>query len=485
LLASLNSHVQSSCKKELKNLGVVLLMTCLKTFCEIFDTWWTEARLDDLKQEFLMQKIDEGEFEVIQPRLLEKSKEKSFYLNDDVSRKITNDEIIETMLNYSNKAGFTLNIISKLDRINEMRQMVNDSESLHDEFVRRIEREVAKFAQTALKKQEKPEDLKEEKNRKLVEDIRNGLLADGDDLMLLVFQSTFDKLTADPPKATEESPLALYDILNQASDFILLPIEHSIHQIINELLQSKIAIAESFVMNIYFHEFHVEQNLQDMRKIFFVESAELINFFCFKLFPSIESGESTWANPYLLTVALNDALSSTRQPNSAMFSVSVKKKLNYHSVLEAMNEITLNFKVNQNLCEVFPAAVMEKYNEGELVDSMELPEVSVFLSPSLPVPSEDQVRPANPQHPPLPELLQASLALRQTPADGSRDQTTRADSIRDAAHNQLAPQFLDGDAEEFESPARLESRQVSEHLPADCMSRVFRRSFPREVAPWT
>ena len=365
LIASLNDHVQSSCKKEQKNLAVFLLMTCLQTYLEIFDVWWTEARLDDLKQEFLMEKLQDEGFEVIQPRLLEKSKEKSFYLNDEVSKKITSDKIIETMVKYSCKASFTLDIISKLDRIHEMRQIVNDSGSLYDEFTSRINGEIKKFSQQKLEGQEKkPEVKKTEKNKKLVDDIRNGMLADGDDLMLLVFQSTFDKLTRSTLPA-EDSQFALYNILNSSSEFLLLPLERSILRILNELLLKKISIAERFVMNIYFHEFQVEQQLQDMRKIFFVESAELINFFCFKLFPSIETGESTWANPYLLTVALNDALSSARQHSLTMFSVSVEKKVNYRSVLEAINEITLNFNVNQNLANIFPAKLMQKYNEGE------------------------------------------------------------------------------------------------------------------------
>jgi gamma-tubulin complex component 5 len=370
LLASLSQHVQSSCNKEKKNLAIVLLMTCIRTYLEIFEIWWTEARLDDLKHEFLMEKIEDGDFEVIRPRLLVKSKEKSFYLNDDVSKTLTSDKVIDTMLSYSIKASFTLDIISKLDRVHEMRQIVNESASLHDEFVKKINDEIMKFAQHKEVKTETDAGQAEqnEKNKKLVDDLRNGMLANGDDLMLLAFQSTFDKLTAADTSTILESEslqLAVYDVLNRASYFILLPLEHSILRVLNELLQNKIAIAERFVMNIYFHEFQVEQHLQDIRKVFFVESNELINFFCLKLFPIIETGDSSWANPYLLTVALNDALCTTRQHSSTMFSVKVKRKFSYHSVFDAINEITINVNVNQNLMNIFPPKLIEKYNDGE------------------------------------------------------------------------------------------------------------------------
>lgn len=368
LLASLNGHVQTSCKKEKKNLAIMLLITCLKTYFEIFEIWWTEARLDDLKNEFLMEKNAANEFE---QRMLVKSREKSFFLNDAISKKITEDSIVELMMSYSRKASFTLDIISKLDRVHEMRQIVNDSITLYDEFLNRIYEEIKKFAQPNKtiepEKRESNTEISKKnlKNRNLVEDIKNGMLANGDELLYMAFQSTFDRLTeAGSTKQEELSQLNLYVVLNNASDFLLLPLERSIHKIIYELLNKKISIAEHFVMKIYFNEFFVGQNLQEMRKVFFLESNELTNFFYQKLFPQMEAGESLWANPYLLTVALNDAICSNRQHSSTLFSVEVKPNCNHHSVLEAIDDLTLFFNINKNLANVFTPKSMEKYNEG-------------------------------------------------------------------------------------------------------------------------
>lgn len=369
LLASLNNHVQSSCKKEKKNLAIVLLMTCLRPFFEIFEIWWTEARLDDLKHEFLMEKNAENEFE---QRLLAKSKEKSFYLNDAISKTITDDSIIALMMNYSLKACFTLDIISQLDRVHEMRQTVNDSTPIYDEFLNRINEEIQKFAQpkqTVLESKTCEPEVKTNSkllnNQSLVNDIKSGMLANGDELLLLAFQSTFDRLTQTPFKTSETPQLDLYDVLNDASDFILLPLERSIDRIIHDLLLKKIAVAERFVMNIYFNEFNVQQNLKEIRKVFFLESNELTNFFCQKLFPQMDAGESLWANPYLLTVALNDVISMNYQNTSTLFSVEVKRNFK-PSMLEAVDDLTLHFNVNKNLVNVFTPSSIKKYNEGKL-----------------------------------------------------------------------------------------------------------------------
>lgn len=362
LLASLNHHVHTSCSKETKNLALVLLMTCLRTYLEIFEIWWTEARLDDLKLEFLMEKSER-----IQPRLLAKSKEKAFYLNEAVSKRILSDPIVTSMLSYSVKGSFTLDIISKLDRVHEMRQIVNESDSLYGQFLRRIDGEIRKFAQNEVEgKKVEVETKPDARNQKLVEDIRNGMLANNDDLLLLAFQSTFDRLTeVKEAKAPRDDQTDLYEILNASTSFILLPLEHSIRRIIDELLEKKISIAEHFLMNIYFHELHVQQHLQDIRRVFFLESSELMNFFYEKLFPQIEAGESAWTNSYLLTVTLNDALCSSRQHSSTLFSVEVKRKSAHPTVLEAIDELTLSFNFNQHLANVFTPKSMEMYNDGE------------------------------------------------------------------------------------------------------------------------
>lgn len=380
LIATLNSHVESSCSKEKKNLAILLLMTCVKTYLDIFEIWWTEARLDDLNSEFLMEKVDDEELEAFRPRLLEKSKVKSFYLNDAVSKKIKADAIVNIMLSYAIKASFTLNIISKLDRVHEMKQIVNDSASLYDELVIRIDNEIEKFSLN--KKIEKPDEEKEEKpksskNQRLADDIRNGMLEDGDDLMLLAFQSTFDRLSREEIPESKPS-IDIREVLNQATGFLLIPLEHSIQRIISDLLNKKISIAESFVMNIYNNEFHVAHHLQEIRRVFFLESNELINFFYSTLFPQIEDSESAWADPYLLTVAFNDAIGHNRQPSSTLFSVEVNRKFGLHSVLDAINELSIFYNVNQNLMNIFTPKSLSAYNQGE--NQISFPEKIIYFA---------------------------------------------------------------------------------------------------------
>lgn len=362
LIASLNDHVHNSSSKQKKNLAVTLLITCLSTYFKIFNAWWTEARLHDFKMEFLVEKFHCNDAEIIQPRLFEKCKEKAFFVNENISNRITSDAIISIMKYYAAEASLTLEIISKLDRIHEMKQIGIDSKNLCEEFMELIEEEIAKLASNNIENEIEESPLEESKNQKIIDDIKKGMIDDGDEMMLLVFKSTFDNLSI-TRKKKKSLPLEIFKSLNKATDSLLLPLEVSIERIIKELLSKKISIAEKFVMDIYLNEFMIENYLHEIRKVFFLESNQLMSFFNLKLFPQMESGDSSWTNSYMLTIFVNEAICCGRQEN--LFTVQVNKKLGHHSVLDAIDEITIHVNVNHNLDNVFTSSSIKKYNEGK------------------------------------------------------------------------------------------------------------------------
>lgn len=372
LLASLYRLVLSSCSREEKNLAITIFISCLKTFMDIFEVFCTEARLDDLRSEFLMENEDVGGFDIITPRPLAKSKEKSFYLNDDIASILAADPTVNIMLNYCLKASFSFDIISKLNRVQDMRKIMNNGESLFDEFLEMIQAEIVKF--TKRKITEKSEDTASSqdsnviqdksgiKNKKLVDDIRSGLLMNGDYVLMLSLESSLKKLeNDDKPPSNEMTPEKLFDNLQEVSSYLLLPLEHSVQNILKKLLDKKVLIAESFVKDIYLKEFSIEQHLRDVRKLYFLESSELINFLYLTLFPQMESDDSSWSNPFVLTVAFNEAIGPQ---SDALFSVEVDNVDNL-SVLGAIGKLAISYNVHKNICNIFTPNAILKYNEGE------------------------------------------------------------------------------------------------------------------------
>lgn len=243
--------------------------------------------------DFISSALESDSHEIVQ-RLLVKNRAKSFYISTVISNRIVKDSIIQMMLFYSLKAGYTLNIIARLDMIDEIRTMNNKAPNttLYDDFMKIVLNEIEGFAV----KQERKDQLQEivpkqsENEKKVSLDILEDILDEGDDFLILAFQSTFDLINKEADTVvkseTKVNHMAMYEKLNQASDW-LLPLEHSISKTIEHLLRQKISIAEHFVMRIYRDEFHVEKHLQDLRNVFFLESNELMHFFYTTLFPDV------------------------------------------------------------------------------------------------------------------------------------------------------------------------------------------------------
>lgn len=372
LIASLNVLIKNAASKEKKNLCISFLVSCLRTFFDIFEIWWSEARLQDLQNEFLVEQVSPSnteQLEIIQPRLFEKCKERSFYLNDAISKKIKKDPLLEVMRYFASEASFTLEIIAKLDRIHEMKQIKNGNEkSLYDKFLEQLKEQIFNYSSNCVSQEiHKTSTLKsvsQERNQNLIEDIKRNMIAEGDELMLQIFNSTFESMIGRTNDKIIESD-NLFKILNNSTDSLLLPLEPIIDRLAKELLEQKISIAEKFVMDIYIKEFNVEQTLQEIRKVFFIESPDLMLYFTMKLFPQMEAGENSWANSYLLTSAFNEAAGG--RLNSPQFLVQVNRRNVLNHVLDAIDEIIIYVSMNhqQNIENIFTSKAIQKYNEGE------------------------------------------------------------------------------------------------------------------------
>ncbi|CAO1312743.1 unnamed protein product [Diamesa hyperborea] len=372
LLASLHSHIIYNGFKKKKNLAIALYLKTLKPYLMIVDSWWTENyRLEDYKDEFLVQNLPDNSHEIVE-RLLVKNKAKSFYVSTVISNRITKDSIIQMILFYSLKAGYTLNIIARLDMIEGIKKLNNKdpNSTLYGDFMEIVMKEVQSFAVIQENKKELEEivENKSEDKKKISNSILEDILDEGDELLMLAFQSTFDLIneqTDSNDKSTATvNYMEMYDQLNQASDW-LLPIENSISKTIEHLLRQKISIAERFVMRIYRNEFQVEKHLQELRNVFFLESNELMRFFYTTLFPDMESGESVWSNPFLLTLSMNQVLSCQSSTNmSTLFRVEIgKSKRNVFSVMDAIDDLIIHYNVENNLSNVVTPKCIQQYNK--------------------------------------------------------------------------------------------------------------------------
>ncbi|XP_058117498.1 gamma-tubulin complex component 5 [Anopheles ziemanni] len=395
LLSGLFRSVKLSANLEKGNLAFALLLATLKCYMNMIDTWWTEGRLDDWREEFLVEKacsenLPVGLLTGYQARLFSKCKIRSFYVSSAISDVIENDPIIKLLLHHSLEAGYTLNILNGLDRISDMRKEQNMEENLvYQSFLEAILEELETFRtevdtvteetfnidrQYSLDAEQENENIAMCNLKKQIREICD------DDLLLLAFNSTLilasSENVGDETEAVASSiasnttgrkvtnAFSLYTILNSIST-LQLPLENVLFNAIKNLMETKRQAANHYVTYIYKEEFHVMDHLKNIRKVLLLEASDLMDYFYSSLFRRIEAGES-WANPYLLTIQLNDILASRFTDMNTLFTVEVDRSAIYQldttSVLLAIDEIRILYNPGHDLSNMVNEETMASYN---------------------------------------------------------------------------------------------------------------------------
>ncbi|XP_058057372.1 gamma-tubulin complex component 5-like [Anopheles bellator] len=386
LLSGLFRSVKLSANLEKGNLAFALLLATLKCYMNVIDIWWTEGRLDDWREEFLVEKqysenAPIGVLTGYQARLFSKCKKRSFYVSSAISEVIENDPIIKLLLHHSLEAGYTLNILNGLDRISDMRrEHESEDESLvYLSFLEAIVEELQRFrtedevntdSNAATKDETGKENAKMLQLRKEIQEICS------DDLLLMALNSTIclvsehtDHDLSDKSSTVVKEPNltnahTVYVTLNSITT-LPLPLEHVLFNAIKNLMETKRQAANHYVTYIYKDEFHVMDHLRNIRKVLLLEASDLMDYFYSDLFRRIEAGES-WANPYLLTTQLSDILASRYNDMMSLFTVEIDRSrgygLDHPTVLQAIDTISVLYIPGHDLSNMINDATLASYN---------------------------------------------------------------------------------------------------------------------------
>ncbi|XP_065094510.1 gamma-tubulin complex component 5-like [Ochlerotatus camptorhynchus] len=387
LLSGLFRSVKLSGSLEKTNLAFALLLSTLKGYMNIIDTWWTEGRLDDWREEFVVERtyaLEGGSMTGYRARLFSKCKKRSFYVSSVISEVIENDAIIKLLMHHSLEAGYTLNILNDLDRISDLRSgsdseepmvYVGFLEAIVDvlEGFRTTDGEVVATDQDGERQAQKM--MKETATTSKLQNLRNQIKEICDDeLLMLALDSSLQlactddedeetNLPAVPSSNCLTNAYSLYRRLNSISGQLTLPLEHVLFSAIKNLMETKRQAANHFVTTIYKEEFLVLNHLKNIRKVLLLEASDLMYYFYSDLYRRIEAGEN-WANPYLLTIQLNDILASRFTDMTSLFTIEIvsEYKCETTTVLDAINKLRILYNPSDDLSNMINEETMSSYN---------------------------------------------------------------------------------------------------------------------------
>lgn len=312
------------------NLAMSLFLASVRVFLIIADTWWTEGRLDDWHNEFIIERVNESG-QSIRVREFYKNKAKAFFVSTQVSKMITENSFFQLLLEHSLEAGCTLNLLYEIRRIGELRNACDAIEDkLYNVFiedvlrhVRILQKQITEAAREA--KENDRLDIESDHMSNYVDEVDEvgseeddvnetdvqhtsqncneefqilKKLTTNDDFLLLAFTMNMDLNESEnaegdqcdtPAKKTtkneQTTALKIFEQFQQSQN--ILPIEEVVLNALSRILKTRIAFANSFVMRLYREEFDILKHLRNIRKIYLLEASDIMHQFYSKLFKQV------------------------------------------------------------------------------------------------------------------------------------------------------------------------------------------------------
>lgn len=109
---------------------------------------------------------------------------------------------------------------------------------------------------------------------------------------------------------------------NEITQFYL-PVMLVMKKYTQEVLETRINIANQYILDIYLNEFDIMNHMSNLRMVFFLGAGDLMLTFYSNLFKRMNAGEN-WSNPYLLTVQLDGILCMQYPKMASLFSIQLK-----------------------------------------------------------------------------------------------------------------------------------------------------------------
>ncbi|XP_014606762.1 PREDICTED: gamma-tubulin complex component 5 [Polistes canadensis] len=369
LLQITNSHCQ-----EKTNLCINLYLSTIPVYLNIIDTWLGDGRLEDWRDEFIIERRISDE------EVAKTKKQCVKFLARPLDDICLEDNVIQLLINKVQHIGHSIDLLVSLNRIMEMwNEKIKTEEkriSLKDEFYTLLLSEICKYT-TQLKE---PIDISpsevdgiasiSECDEDLEKNIMQQLSAVNNPFLMKAFKdylpsALYEQDVVDSRKCistnySNKHRNKLFNRLQEVTEHTL-PLTKILEKILSKILDLRYSSASKLVKNIMMQEYKLESHLKLMRSVYMMEAGHIMNKFYQILFHEIETNQM-WNNSYFLSCILEEILSQQWPDSSSHWSIIVQD-VSTHQVVQAADSITLCYATGWPINIVLNDEILTKYNE--------------------------------------------------------------------------------------------------------------------------
>ncbi|XP_024868902.1 gamma-tubulin complex component 5 isoform X2 [Temnothorax curvispinosus] len=368
LLSSLYYEMQNSHSRERTNICINLYLCSLTVYLNIIDTWLSEGRLEDWRDEFIIVRVRENENEQIEKFTIR--------LSDNIC---LTDPIMQFLLQKVQHMGHSIELLVSLDRIADIWRMDNEYNdtriSLNIELQNKLLSEISKYSSSVEETDTAPqidEILLQEYDADIETNIIHQLSTLHNPFLMKAMEDYMpcelyknDTVVA-RVHSTHNSKTKQGQIYNLYQELqkirYILPMQNILENTLSEILILRYNSASKLVKNIMIEEYKLQTHLKLLRLVYMMEAGHVMNKFYQILFHEIENNQM-WANSYFLSCILEEVFSQYWPDTSSRWSITVHGNISTRQVLQAVNSITLHYTVEWPISIVLTKKVLEKYNE--------------------------------------------------------------------------------------------------------------------------
>ncbi|KAH8313936.1 hypothetical protein KR067_003700, partial [Drosophila pandora] len=365
LLSKLYRHTMPRVPHQ--KLATALLMISLKRYCNIIDAWWSRASLEDFQNEFIVERVDDGDVEqngTVRRRSLDEVEDPRVR---EVFAQVQRCPFYRLLLEHALDSGDSQELLANVGLLGEMLSATNDTKprSLFEELADQLITQVKVYS-PRMPTAEEVEKI--DPKEALIQENNNQVLAAASDVVnpdvraLLV--SWVDERMEERRVSKElRKPLLVSTLLKRLEGATGMQLRVELPEALGKILLRRQTLANVYAMRAYTKELQLGGHMRFLRHSMLLEAYFVLLPFYQTLFRRIESGE-TWTRASQLTSELCE-VQYTHHPDFACdmhFQVTSRVKSGSIKVYEALDGLEIAYDMSPSLHRVIRRRHMDVYN---------------------------------------------------------------------------------------------------------------------------
>ncbi|XP_016973513.1 uncharacterized protein LOC108040523 [Drosophila rhopaloa] len=364
LLSRLSRHTNPQVPHQ--KLATALLLVSLERYCNIIDSWWRRATLEDRRNEFIVE------------RWVEEDSERRSYVRKrcvhpdegpqavEIFKKLHSCPFYQLMLDHALESGDTQDLLANVNLLGEMLTTSNKKQPLflYDELAAQLFTQIETYCGPVPADEEDAQEPEKEMGQAADELlVKNAQGIQNRDLMAILTRPAQVRLLERQRCRETKKPMQFTNILKRLERSNTLALRDELPEALREILRRRQCLANEYAMRAYRVDLQLAEHVRFLRHTMLLEAYFLHLPYYTALFSQIENGDH-WARSSVLSATLYEVLLPHYPQLADNIHVKVISKIasTSYKPYEALEALKLVYDMEVGLQRILTEKHMQGYN---------------------------------------------------------------------------------------------------------------------------